>query len=327
MTHAFFKGLLFLGAGSVMHALSGELDMRKMGGLRTKIPITFWTFFFACLAIAGIFPFSGFFSKDEILWQALTSSHGHWLLWLVAAIAAGMTAFYMFRAVFMTFWGECRAEEQVKHHIHESPRIMTVPLLVLMVLSIVGGWIGIPHALGGPFGIENYFHEFLAPVVGGGGEPGKAHAGLTLLSQAWASSGEPGGHSAAFEILMMVVSLVIALSGIGIAYHFYVKNPALPKLAAERWKRLYKLVYNKYYVDEIYQVLFVNFFKSAGMALWKGFDEFVIDGTINGIAYLIGLLSGAMRKIQTGVVQNYAFSMIIGGIVLVAYYVVRAIFY
>src|SRR5512135_794654 len=158
MTHAFFKGLLFLGAGSVMHALSGELDMRKMGGLKTKTPITFWTFFFACLAIAGIFPFSGFFSKDEILWQALTSSHGHFLLWLVAAVAAGMTAFYMFRAVFMTFWGESRADEHVKHHIHESPRIMTVPLMVLMGLSIIGGWIGIPHALGGSFGIENYFH-------------------------------------------------------------------------------------------------------------------------------------------------------------------------
>jgi NADH-quinone oxidoreductase subunit L len=327
MTHAFFKGLLFLGAGSVMHALSGELDMRKMGGLRTKTPITFWTFFFACLAIAGIFPFSGFFSKDEILWQALSSSQGHWLLWAVAALAAGMTAFYMFRAVFMTFWGECRADEHVKHHIHESPRIMTVPLIVLMALSIVGGWIGIPHVLGGPFGMENYFHEFLAPVVGGGTEPGKAHAGLTLLSQAWASSGESGGHSAGFEVLMMVVSLMIALIGISIAYLFYVKNPALPNLAADRWKRLYKLVYNKYYVDELYETLFIKSLKNLGTGLWRGFDDFVIDGTINGMAYLIGVLSGAMRKIQTGLVQNYAFSMIVGGVVIAAYYIVRAIFY
>jgi NADH-quinone oxidoreductase subunit L len=323
MTHAFFKGLLFLGAGSVMHALSGELDMRKMGALRKKIPITFWTFFFATLAIAGIPGLSGFFSKDEILWQAFSSSHGHFLLWLVAAIAAGMTAFYMFRALFMTFFGESRVDEHVAHHIHESPKIMTVPLMVLAVLSIVGGYIGVPHVLGG----ANHIHEFLAPVLGGGAEPAKAHAGISILSQAWASGGEGGGHGATLELLMMVVSVVIALIGIGIAYLFYVKNPALPKLVAERWKGLYKLVFNKYYVDELYEILFINSLKNLGMGLWKGFDDFVIDGTINGTAYLIGLLSGAMRKMQTGLVQNYAFSMIIGGIVLVAYYIVRAIFY
>jgi len=323
MTHAFFKGLLFLGAGSVMHALSGELDMRKMGALRKKIPITFWTFFFATLAIAGIPGLSGFFSKDEILWQAFSSSHGHFLLWLVAAIAAGMTAFYMFRALFMTFFGESRVDEHVAHHIHESPKIMTVPLMVLAVLSIVGGYIGVPHVLGG----ANHIHEFLAPVLGGGAEPAKAHAGISILSQAWASGGEGGGHGATLELLMMVVSVVIALIGIGIAYLFYVKNPTLPKLLAERWKGLYKLVFNKYYIDELYEVLFINSLKNLGMGLWKGFDDFVIDGTINGIAYLIGVLSGAMRKMQTGLVQNYAFSMIIGGIVLVAYYIVRAIFY
>jgi len=323
MTHAFFKGLLFLGAGSVMHALSGELDMRKMGALRKKIPYTFWTFFIACLAIAGIFPFSGFFSKDEILWQAFSSSHGHWLLWAVAAVAAGMTAFYMFRALFLTFFGESRVDHHVAHHIHESPKIMTVPLMVLAVLSIIGGWIGWPHVLGG----ANHIHEFLAPVVGGGAEPAKAHAGISILSQAWASGGEGGGHSATLEFVMMAVSVVIALIGIGIAYLFYVKNTALPKLAAEKWKRLYKWVYNKYYVDELYEILFINSLKNLGTGLWKGFDEFVIDGTINGIAYFIGLLSGVMRKMQTGLVQNYAFSMVLGGIVLAAYYIVRAIFY
>jgi NADH-quinone oxidoreductase subunit L len=324
MTHAFFKGLLFLGAGSVMHALSGELDMRKMGALRKKIPITFWTFFIATLAIAGVPGLSGFFSKDEILWQAFSSSHGHFVLWLVAAIAAGMTAFYMFRALFMTFFGQSRVDEHVAHHIHESPKIMTVPLMVLAVLSIIGGYIGVPHVLGG----ANHIHEFLAPVLGGGAEPAKAHAGISILTQAWASSGEGGGHSAAaLELLMMVVSVVIALIGIGIAYLFYVKNPALPKLLAERWKGLYKLVFNKYYVDELYEILFINSLKNLGTGLWKGFDEFVIDGTINGIAYLVGSLSGVMRRMQTGLVQNYAFSMVIGGIVLVAYYIVRAIFY
>jgi len=323
MTHAFFKGLLFLGAGSVMHALSGELDMRKMGALRKKIPITFWTFFIATLAIAGVPGLSGFFSKDEILWQAFSSSHGHFVLWLVAAIAAGMTAFYMFRALFMTFFGQSRVDEHVAHHIHESPKIMTVPLMVLAVLSIIGGYVGIPHVLGG----ANHIHEFLAPVLGGGAEPAKAHAGISILSQAWASGGEGAGHPAALELLMMVVSVVIALIGIGIAYLFYVKNPALPKLLAERWKGLYKLVFNKYYVDELYEILFIKSLKGLGTGLWKGFDDFVIDGTINGIAYLIGWLSGVMRRMQTGLVQNYAFSMVIGGIVLVAYYVVRAIFY
>jgi NADH-quinone oxidoreductase subunit L len=323
MTHAFFKGLLFLGAGSVMHALSGELDMRKMGALRKKIPYTFWTFFIATLAIAGVPGLSGFFSKDEILWQAFSSSHGHWVLWAVAALAAGMTAFYMFRALFMTFFGESRVDEHVAHHVHESPKIMTVPLMVLAVLSVIGGYIGVPHVLGG----ANHIHEFLAPVLGGGAESAKAHAGISILSQAWASGGEAGGHSTALEFVMMAVSVVIALIGIGIAYLFYVKNPALPKRAAERWKRLYTLVYNKYYIDELYEILFINSLKSFGTALWKGFDEFIIDGTINGIAYFIGLLSGAMRKMQTGLVQNYAFSMIIGGIVLVAYYIVRAIFY
>jgi NADH-quinone oxidoreductase subunit L len=323
MTHAFFKGLLFLSAGSVMHALSGELDMRKMGGLRKKIPITFWTFFFATLAIAGIPGLSGFFSKDEILWQAFSSPHGHFLLWLVAAVAAGMTAFYMFRALFMTFWGESRVDEHVAHHIHESPKIMTIPLIILALLSIIGGYVGIPHILGG----ANRIHEFLAPVLGGGAGPAKAHAGVTLISQAWASGGESGGHSASLELFMMAISVVVAFIGIGIAYLFYVKNPALPKLLAEKQKGLYKLVLNKYYIDELYEILFINSLKNLGTGLWRGFDDFIIDGTINGIAYLFGWLSSVMRRMQTGLVQNYAFSMIIGGVILVIYYIVRAIFY
>jgi len=322
MTHAFFKGLLFLGAGSVMHAMSGELDMRKMGALRKKIPITFWTFFIATLAIAGVPGLSGFFSKDEILWQAFSSSHGHFLLWLVAAVAAGMTAFYMFRALFMTFFGESRVDPHVAHHIHESPRMMTVPLMILAILSIIGGYVGVPHVLGG----ANHIHEFLAPVVGGA-EPSKAHAGISLIAQAWASGGETGGHSAILELLMMALSVAIALIGIGIAYLFYIKNPALPKLLAERQKGLYQLVFHKYYVDELYEILFINSLKRLGTGLWRGFDELIIDGTVNGIAYLIGWLSGVMRRMQTGLVQNYAFSMVIGGLILVIYYLLRAIFY
>ncbi|MGQ9637165.1 MAG: NADH-quinone oxidoreductase subunit L [Thermodesulfobacteriota bacterium] len=322
MTHAFFKGLLFLGAGSVMHALSGELDMRKMGGLRNKIPITFWTFFIATLAIAGVPGLSGFFSKDEILWQAFSSAHGHFFLWLVAAVAAGMTAFYMFRALFLTFFGESRVDPHVAHHIHESPRIMTIPLIILAILSMIGGYVGVPHVLGG----ANHIHEFLAPVVGGV-EPAKAHAGISLVAQAWASGEEAGSHSSALELLMMVISVVIALIGIGIAYIFYIKNPALPRVLAEKWRGLYGLVYNKYYVDEIYQVLFVNSLKKLGVGLWKGFDDLVIDGLVNGIAILIGWISTVMRRMQTGLVQNYAFSMILGGLILLVYYLLRTIFY
>ncbi len=322
MTHAFFKGLLFLGAGSVMHALSGELDIRKMGALRSKIPITFVTFLIATLAIAGIPGLSGFFSKDEILWMAFSSPRGHFLLWMVAAITAGMTAFYMFRALFMTFFGESRVDHHVAHHIHESPKIMTIPLMVLAFLSIVGGYIGVPHVLGG----ANHIHEFLMPVVGGGPEPGKAHAGFSLIAQAWAAGGAGEGHSAALEIFLMALSVVIALIGIGIAYFLYLKNPALPKRLAEQFRGLYRLVSNKYYVDELYQILFVNSLKKFGMGLWKGFDELIVDGTVNGIAYFIGWLSSVMRRMQTGFVQNYAVSMIVGGVILAIYYIMRAFF-
>jgi NADH-quinone oxidoreductase subunit L len=241
----------------------------------------------------------------------------------VAAIAAGMTAFYMFRALFMTFFGASRVDEHAAHHIHESPKIMTIPLVVLALLSVIGGYVGVPHVLGG----ANHIQEFLAPVLGSGAEPAKAHAGISILSQAWASGAEAGGHSTQLEYFMMAVSVVIALIGIGIAYIFYVKNPALPKLASEKLKGLYRLVSHKYYVDELYEVLFIKSLKGLGTGLWRGFDEFIIDGTVNGIAYLIGWISGVMRRMQTGLVQNYAFSMVIGGVILAGYYVLRAIFY
>lgn len=322
MTHAFFKGLLFLGAGSVMHALSGELDIRKMGALRKKVPITYVTFFIATLAIAGVPGLSGFFSKDEILWMAFSSPRGHFLLWLVAAVAAGMTAFYMFRALFMTFFGESRVDPHVAHHIHESPKIMTIPLMILAFLSIVGGYVGVPHVLGG----ANHIHEFLAPVVGGGAEPVKTKAMLSLLSEAWAAGGGGEG-SAALELFLMALSVLIAFIGIGIAYFLYVKNPNLPKALAEKWAGLYTLVSNKYYVDELYQILFVNSMKKLGTGLWKGFDDFVIDGTINGLAYFIGWISSVARRIQTGLVQHYAFSMILGAVILTIYYLMRGIFF
>ncbi len=329
MTHAFFKGLLFLGAGSVMHAMSGELDMRKMGGLRNKIPVTFWTFVPATLAIAGIPGFSGFFSKDEILWKAYSSPHGHPLLWAVGVVAAGMTAFYMFRLLFMTFFGQCRAPEEVKKHIHESPRVMTIPLGVLSVLSILGGYVGIPHVFWGGF---NKIGEFLAPVVGGHGEVPAGHAEFSLQKLAHAAEGvgvgvAHGVPSASMELILMGISVIIALIGIFIAYVFYIKRPELPSLLAAKRKTLYTILVNKYFVDEIYGVSFVDSLKGLGTGLWRGFDDQVIDGTVNGVARMIMGFGGILRKIQTGFVQSYAFGMMIGGVIIIGYYVIRAIFY
>jgi NADH-quinone oxidoreductase subunit L len=311
MTHAFFKGLLFLGAGSVMHALGGELDIRKMGGLRKKTPVTYWTFFIACLAIAGIPGFSGFFSKDEILWKAFSSPQGSALIWLLAAVTAGMTAFYMFRLFFSTFHGECRAAEEVKRHIHESPRVMTIPLAILALLSLTGGYVGIPHLLGGGNAIE----AFLAPVFGTAA-PADAAGSFTIISAAWASGGE-AVHGASAEIALMVVSVLAALLGIGLAYRFYVKDPTLPGRFATRFARLHRLVFQKYWVDELYDFVFVRgTLKVAGFLL-RAADGWVIEGLINGTASVIRRTGDRLRKVQTGFVQDYALGIIAGAILVV----------
>ena len=215
MTHAFFKALLFLGSGSVIHALSGEQDMQKMGSLKKHLPVTFTTMFIATLAISGIPGLSGFFSKDEILWKSFSSGHGHVGLWLVGTAAAGITAFYMFRLIFLTFFGPSRMAPEVEKHVHESPYSMTVPLMLLAVLSVAGGWIGIPEALGG----HNYFEEWLAPVFGHAAE-GAAHGGAH--------------HSAALEYLLMAGSVGVALCGIGLAYYLYRVRTEKPKEIAGR---------------------------------------------------------------------------------------------
>jgi len=329
MTHAFFKGLLFLAAGSVMHAMSGELDMRKMGGLRKLTPVTFWTFLIATLAIAGFPPLSGFFSKDEILWHAFKQSR---LLWAIGFVAAGMTSFYMFRAVFMTFFRESRAPETVKKHIHESPKIMTVPLIILAGLSIVGGWVGIPHALGG----ANRFHQFLSTAIKvshetAGHAASKVHIMLASNQPAAeiAKHGMTSTHSAVdpTEYVLMAASVGIALVGLAFAYLLYITKPGLLERLVSSWHRLHRLVFNKYYVDEIYEYLFVDSLKGLGRGLWKGADTFFIDGTVNGVADVAGILSNLTRRIQNGLVQSYALSMVVGGMVVVGYYVIRAIFF
>jgi len=322
MTHAFFKGLLFLGAGSVMHAMSGELDIRKMGGLRKKTPATYWTFFIACLAISGIPGFSGFFSKDEILWKAFSSPQGHTLLWLLAATTAGMTAFYMFRLFFGIFHGKCRASEEVQHHIHESPKVMTVPLIILAFLSLAGGYVGIPTVLGG----ENRIEEFLAPVFGHSTtHNASTGVGFSLVSQAWASA-EAGVHEASLEMTLMAASVLIALIGIALAYLFYLKNQDLPRRFTDSFARLYHVVHNKYFVDEFYEFLFVRSILKVGLFLLKTVDIGLIDGLVNGTAAVIQRTSATLRRIETGYVQQYAFGIILGAIVVVGYLIVIPMF-
>jgi len=307
MTHAFFKGLLFLCAGSVMHALSGELDMRKMGSLKSHLPKTYWTFLIACLAIAGIPPFAGFFSKDEILWKAF---QGNVFLWAIGAIAAFMTAFYMFRAVFMTFHGKSRVEPEVAKHVHESPPVMTNPLIALAILSTIGGLVGIPIIKG-----WNRFHDFLAPVLGGHEVhlADKYTAGVAYAREITTHGTQSMNHSAGLEWLMMTVSVAIGLAGIITAYYLYLKHPGLPERIAKRFKGFYHLLYNKYFVDEIYFAYVVTPINIISTFFWKFFDDKVVDGAmVNGSAWLVRRVSGGLRRLQTGYVQHYALFILLG---------------
>ncbi|TLD42713.1 MAG: NADH-ubiquinone oxidoreductase chain L [Candidatus Jettenia ecosi] len=296
MTHAFFKALLFLGSGSVIHAMSGEQDMRKMGGLRRHIPITYKTFLIGTIAIAGIPPFAGFFSKDEIVLESL--ARGNFFYWSIAIVTSLFTAFYMFRLLFITFHGKSRADHHVMEHLHESPKSMTFPLMVLAGLSSLGGFLGIPGA--------NIMSHFLAPVFGEQGH----HTEI---------SGREAGvhHSEGHPYLMMIISTAIAILGIFIAYHLYVKKPELPKILAERFRFIYKLLLNKYYVDEMYDILFVKSLKKISVMLWKHVDTQIIDGSVNGVARLIGRFGDILRFLQTGYVRNYAFYIVLGCIFVI----------
>jgi NADH-quinone oxidoreductase subunit L len=294
MTHAFFKALLFLGSGSVIHGLHGEQDMRHMGHLKKYMPITYWTFLLATLAIAGIFPFAGFFSKDEILFHSLVS--GHYVFWGIATVAAFITAFYMFRAVFLTFLGKSRVDPQV--HPHESPPLITVPLMALAALSVVGGFIGFPIIKG-----ANKFKEFLAPSI------------TPMVHEVHAS--------ATFEITMMIFSMAVAAAGIYTAYKFYLKRPELPTVVTEKIPLVYNLVFNKYYVDEIYDATVVEPIKQGSDFLWRGVDEKVVDGAVNGSASTVAWLSSHLRKLETGFVQNYALAILIGVVLIAGYLIGR----
>ena len=310
MTHAFFKALLFLAAGSVIHAMSQEQDMRKMGGLRKHVPVTFYTMLMATLAITGIPGFSGFFSKDEILWKSFSSGHGHWLLWVVGFVTAGLTAFYMFRLIYLTFFGEGRMDDETRRHLHESPKSMTVPLVVLAALSIVGGWVGIPHI----FGVSNHFEHWLAPVMAGAG-PDPHHGGDV---HALAS---PAGGEAGLEWGLMAASVALVLLAIYAATRIYKQKPEIATNLARRFSGLQTLLVNKYYVDEIYGALVVRPLVNLSLLLWRIVDVIFIDGLINGLAVIYDDISQLLRTAQTGRVRSYATIFVIGVVVVLALFV------
>jgi NADH-quinone oxidoreductase subunit L len=316
MTHAFFKSLLFLAAGSVIHALSGEQDMRRMGGLRTRIPATYRVFLVGALAIAGVPGLAGFFSKDEILAAAWAS--GNKLAWGLGVLGALLTAFYIFRLIFLTFFGRERMDHETAHHIHESPAVMLVPLTILAGLSALGGYLGLPRVLGG----GAWFGRFLASSVG----EHEAHLGTGT------------------ELALMAVSTAVALAGIGLAYFIYVRRDGAPaRRLADRMPGLYRLAAGKYFVDEAYERIFVGGALALGRAsawfdahvidgavngaaaLTRGvsraairFDGGVIDGAVNGVGSALGLLSRALRRLQTGYVYNYALAVVFGLVVILS---------
>ncbi|PYV33784.1 MAG: NADH-quinone oxidoreductase subunit L [Acidobacteria bacterium] len=315
MTHAFFKALLFLGAGSVIHALSGEQDMRKMGGLWSKIPGTAWTMLAATLAISGVPPLAGVFSKEEILASAFA---GNKVVWGIGLFTAGLTAFYMFRLFFMTFWGNSRVAQEAEHHIHESPWTMLGPLVVLAALSVVGGFVGATS--------KAPFAAFLDPVF----------------------AKPPAQLPRELDLVLTIAAVLVATAGIIFAYQMYVRRRELPDRAAQAAGPVYHVVLNKYYVDELYDAIFVNRVKNLGNSLaafdlgvvdggvngagWLTrltadasglWDLYVVDGLVNLLAFFVKGLGWAARAFQTGLVQSYAFFIVMGVLLLMAYYLVH----
>ncbi len=294
-THAFFKALLFLGAGAVMHALDNEEDIQKMGGLKGHLPITYKAFFIASLAIAGIPPLSGFFSKDEILWGAY--SQGSFWLWLLGVIGAFMTAFYMFRLVALVF--ETPPRYGAKHP-HEAPKVMTIPLMILGFFSVVSGFIGVPEA----FGIKNLIHHWLEPVFE------DASAKLTFEY----------AHSSIEEFTLMALSVLVGVAGILLARYLYLRKIDLMRKLTQSFSVIYKLLHNKYYVDEIYDFIVVKPVTwGSEKLLWRFFDVKIIDGAVNGSARITFLISSVLRFIQNGIVQFYAVVFILGILIILLF--------
>ena len=295
MTHAFFKALLFLGAGSVIHGLSGEQDLRKMGGLRRHMPITAWTFLVASLANVGIFPLAGFWSKDEILFGAFAG--GNTALWALAAGGVVLTGFYMLRCYYLAFEGPSRAPSHA-HPAHESPAVMSVPLVILAIFAIGVGFVGFPPEHGA-------YHRFVEAVF--------------VMPGAMVAHAAPPGELVA----MALVSLLIAVAGVLTATWFYRWRPELPDRLAAQYPTAYRILLNKYYVDEIYDALFVEPIKRGAVWLWRRFDEPVVDGSVNGVGAIVRTGSILLRYLQTGYVMNYVLSFILGVVVILGYVAFR----
>ena len=289
MTHAFFKALLFLGSGSVILAVHHEQDMRKMGALKNKLPITYMTMLLGTFAISGIPFFSGFFSKDEILWKAYSSPLGSPWLWGVGFLTAGLTAFYMFRMIYLTFHGESRVDSHTAEHVHESPFSMTIPLMILAALAVTGGFFGVPHVFHViPNGMENYFQGFFAEI--------------------------PSGHgTVSTEWTLMAFSVAFALLAWFFASRLYHSGFDLASGLRSKWESLYQLSLNKWYVDELYNTLIIQpgrLFSTH--VLWRLFDQNVIDRAVNTTADVARMVGNSIRPLQNGLTQNYALIFTLG---------------
>jgi NADH-quinone oxidoreductase subunit L len=362
-THAFFKALLFLGSGAVIHALAGEQDLRNMGGLRKHLPVTYWTFLIGALAIAGVPLLSGFFSKDEILYRTFTSANSNrLLLWGIGMITSLLTATYMFRLVFMAFHGERRHEAPAApahpeeeepaahhapaahaapsrghghHHIHDAPPSMAIPLIVLAIGSILAGYVGVPHALGGANRIEGFLEPSFE-VSATAREPRATGAAGALAADTMAirtaslqdaqpahEAGDTEDHGST-ELMLMALSSGVAFAGIGIAAYFWLRNRNAAARLARSMSGVYHLLSNKYYVDELYEAAIVQpikLFSTGG--LWKGMDAGIVDGAVNGVGLAVEASSSGLRRMQTGSMRTYAAALFLGAVAILGYYLWR----
>ena len=365
-THAFFKALLFLGSGAVIHALAGEQDIRNMGGLKKGLPITYWTFLIGAIAIAGVPPLAGFFSKDEILWK--TFSGGRQIMWIIGLVTSFLTATYMFRLVFLTFHGERRhdapaaaahpeEEEPAAHHaghaaasdlgprtsdpgrhghsghghgthgthLHDAPAPMALALIVLAIGSVFAGLVGIPHALGGGNRIEAFLEpafeaHAMAPATEFQVSEGRRDTAAPPEAAHQTSEEEHGNT----ELMLMALSSGIAVAGIGLAFFFWLRTPYGADGIAKAARPIHTLLLNKYYVDEVYNAVFVQPIKQIStIVLWKGADAGLIDGTVNGVGAFVRGTSGGIRRLQTGSVRAYAASLFIGVVLILGWYLMR----
>jgi NADH-quinone oxidoreductase subunit L len=357
-THAFFKALLFLGSGAVIHALAGEQDLRNMGGLKKYLPITYWTFLIGAIAIAGVPGLSGFFSKDEILFKTFTSgaTPGHTLFWFIGIVTSLLTATYMFRLVFLAFHGERRHDAPAIAHAadeeshagshghagghgaardtghghgghrhgepHEAPWSMALPLILLAVGSVVAGYAGVPHALGGSNRIETFLHPSFEAHAPAGTTAAEAAPGVKPAGE-HAAVAEAAHADTGSELMLMAISSGIAFAGIALASYFWLRNRQAADAMAERFQPIHRLLLNKYYVDEIYDAVFVQPIKTMSNGLWKGVDDVLIDGSVNGTGLLVSTTSGVLRRLQSGSVRAYAFAVLAGVVAIVGYYLIR----